>query len=206
MAGSPPRSGAGAVGGAGEIYTCRDDPANLGSLSCGDGIYGAGVDERQLRKKHDKELIELLNELRVALPGAQVLFAFLLVVPFSSRFDVDRIEKIAYMVALLATLLGTILLIAPSSYHRLRWREKNKERMLRTSNWLAIGGLASLAVAMTASLFLVTDVLLPRSGATVVTVAAAVSFTLAWFALPLSQPYDRWDDDEDDENDLPGDE
>ena len=55
--------------------------------------YGGHVDERQLRKKHDKELIELLNELRVALPGVQVLFAFLLVVPFSTRFDVDRTEK-----------------------------------------------------------------------------------------------------------------
>jgi Family of unknown function (DUF6328) len=158
--------------------------------------YGAGMDERQLRKKRDKELIELLNELRVALPGLQVLFAFLLVVPFSSRFDVDRTEKVAYLIALLATVLGSILLIAPSSYHRLRWREKNKERMLRTSNQLAIGGLVSIAVAMTASVFLVTDVLLPRAWAGVVTVGAGILFALAWFALPLSQPYDRWDDED----------
>ena len=153
------------------------------------------MDERQLQKKHDKELIELLNELRVALPGVQVLFAFLLVVPFSSRFDVDRTEKIAYLVALLATVVGTILFIAPSSYHRLRWREKNKERMLRTSNRLAIGGIASVAVAITASLFLVTDVLLPRTWASIVTACAGLAFALAWFALPLSQPYDRWDDE-----------
>ena len=86
------------------------------------------MDERELRKKRDRELIELLNELRVALPGAQVLFAFLLVVPFSSRFDVDRTEKVAYVVALLATVCGAILRIAPSAYHRLRWRESNKER------------------------------------------------------------------------------
>jgi predicted membrane channel-forming protein YqfA (hemolysin III family) len=154
------------------------------------------MDERQLRKKRDRELIELLNELRVALPGSQVLFAFLLVVPFSSRFQVDRTEKVAYMVALLATLLGTILLIAPSAYHRLRWRTKNKERMLRTSNRLAIGGLAAIAVAMTASVFLVTDVLLPRGWAAVVTAGAGIAFALAWFALPLAQPYDRWDDDD----------
>jgi len=153
------------------------------------------MDEAQLRKKHDKELIELLNELRVALPGVQVLFAFLLVVPFSSRFDVDRTEKVAYMIALLATVVGTILFIAPSAYHRLRWREKNKERMLRTSNQLAIGGIAAVAVAISASLFLVTDVLLPRGWAAAVTALAAVGFALAWFALPLSQPYDRWDDD-----------
>jgi len=153
------------------------------------------MDEQQLRKKHDKELIELLNELRVALPGVQVLFAFLLVVPFSTRFNVDRTEKVAYMIALLATVVGTILFIAPSAYHRLRWREKNKERMLRTSNRLAIGGIASVAVAITASLFLVTDVLLPRGWAAAVTALAGLGFALAWFALPLTRPYDRWDDE-----------
>lgn len=158
--------------------------------------YRGGMDERALRKKHDRELIELLNELRVALPGAQVLFAFLLVVPFSSRFDVDGVEKLAYFVALLTTLLGTILLMAPSAYHRLRWREKNKEPMLRRSNRLAIGGLVAIAVAMTASVFLVTDVLLPRWGALVLTVVAGFTFAVGWFALPLSQPYDRWDDDD----------
>ena len=155
------------------------------------------MDESQLRKKHDKELIELLNELRVALPGAQVLFAFLLVVPFSSRFEADRTEKVAYVIALLATLMGTILLMAPSAYHRLRWREKNKERMLRTSNRLAIGGIVAIAVAMSASVFLVTDVLLPRWASALLTVGAAFGFALAWFALPLAQPYDRWDDEED---------
>jgi predicted membrane channel-forming protein YqfA (hemolysin III family) len=155
------------------------------------------MDERELRKKRDKELIELLNELRVALPGVQVLFAFLLVVPFSSRFDVDRTEKVAYMIALLATVVGTILFIAPSAYHRLRWREKNKERMLRTSNQLAIWGLAAVAVAISASLFLVTDVLLPRSWASVVTAVAAAGFALAWFALPLSRPYGPDGPDED---------
>ena len=159
------------------------------------------MDERALRKKHDKELIELLNELRVALPGAQVLFAFLLVAPFSSRFDIDRLEKTAYLVALLATLLGTILLIAPSAYHRLRWREKNKERMLSTSNQLAIAGLISIAVAMTASVFLVTDVLLVRPAAAAISVVTAVAFASCWFALPLSRPYDRWDDDDEIEDD-----
>ncbi len=154
------------------------------------------MDRGELRKKHDKELIELLNELRVALPGAQVLFAFLLVAPFSARFDVDRLEKATYLVALLATLLGTVLLIAPSAYHRLRWREKNKERMLQVGNRLAIAGLASIAVAMSASVFLVTDVLLPRPAAAVLTAATGAVFAVAWFALPLSMPYDRWDDDD----------
>ncbi len=152
------------------------------------------MDERGASEKQDKELIELLNELRVALPGAQVLFAFLLVVPFSARFDVDRTERVAYIVALLATVVGTILLIAPSAYHRLRWREKSKERILRISNVLAIGGLVAIAVAMTASVFLVTDVLLARPLAASLSVLVGLGFVAAWFALPLSQPYDRWDD------------
>jgi amino acid transporter len=130
------------------------------------------------------------------LPGVQVLFGFLLIVPFSTRFRVDRVEKVAYMIALLAAMVSIILFIAPSAYHRLRWREKNKERMLRTANRLAIAGLAAVAVAISASLFLVTDVLLPRSWAGGVTALAALGFALAWFALPLSQPYDRWDDEE----------
>jgi hypothetical protein len=146
------------------------------------------------REKLDKELIELLNELRVALPGVQVLFAFLLVVPFNSRFEDS--EKPAYMVALSATLLATALLIAPSAYHRLRWRERDKERMLRVSNRLAIAGIAAVAVAMTASVYLVTDVLFGPAVTVAFTVLAGLVFALGWFALPLSMPYDRWDDDE----------
>ena len=156
------------------------------------------MDERELRKKHDRELIELLNELRVALPGAQILFAFLLVVPFSAKFDVDRIEKAAYVLALLSTLAGTILLISPSAYHRLRWREKNKEQMLRNSNQFAIFGLAAIAFGMTAAIFLVTDVLLPRWAAALLTLVTGVTFAIFWFAFPLSRRYDRWDENEPD--------
>ena len=150
---------------------------------------------RTLTKKHDRELIELLNELRVVLPGVQVLFAFLLVVPFTERFDdVGNTQRTAYMIGLLATLVGSILLIAPSAYHRLRWRERNKERMLTTSNRLAIVGLAFVAVAMTASVFLVSEAVIPTTGAVLVTAGAAVLFVAAWFALPLSRPYERWDE------------
>jgi Family of unknown function (DUF6328) len=156
------------------------------------------VDERELRKKHDRELIELLNELRVALPGAQILFAFLLVVPFSAKFDVDRTEKAAYVVALLSTLAGTILLIAPSAYHRLRWRQRDKEQMLQHSNQFAIAGLAAIAIGMTASIFLVSDVLLPRWAAAFLTIFSGLTFTFFWFAFPLSRHYDRWDEDDDD--------
>ncbi|MBM3679532.1 MAG: hypothetical protein FJW96_16900 [Actinobacteria bacterium] len=152
---------------------------------------------RDLQKKRDRELIELLNELRVALPGVQVLFAFLLVTPFSARWaSVERSQEVAYVVALAATTLGSVLLTAPSAYHRLRWRERNKERMLRTSNRLAIAGLACVAVAMTASVFLVAEEVLGGPVSWIVAIGTAFVFGLGWFALPLSMPYDRWDDDE----------
>ncbi|HEY7380716.1 MAG TPA: DUF6328 family protein [Gaiella sp.] len=155
-------------------------------------------DRKRMRKKHDQELIELLNELRVVLPGAQVLFAFLLIAPFSSRAVTGDAQKIAYMVALLATLLGTVLLIAPSAYHRLRWREKNKERMLRISNQLAVAGIGAIATAMTASVFLVTDTLYSRTVTIVVTVGSGALFLFGWYVLPLSTPYDRWDEPDED--------
>ena len=89
----------------------------------------------------DRELIELLNELRVVLPGVQVLFAFLLAVPFSSGWTrVTDLQRDVFFLAFICTAAASILLIAPSAYHRLRWREGDKEQMLRTSNRLAIAG------------------------------------------------------------------
>jgi hypothetical protein len=134
----------------------------------------------------DRELIELLNELRVALPGAQVLFAFLLTVPFSNRFaQVTETQKYAYMVTLICTAVGSLLLIAPSSYHRLRFRQRDKDAILRTSNTLAIGGMAFLAVAIVAAVFLVADFLFHPALTIVLTGAVAVCCLVTWYAIPL---------------------
>lgn len=153
-----------------------------------------------LRKKRDQELIELLNELRIALPGAQVLLAFLLVAPLNAGFDaVEGLARAVYLVSLTATVVATALLMAPSAYHRLRWRERNKERMLRVSNRLAIAGMACLAVALTAAVFVVVDVLYQEALAAVFAAGVAVLFAVGWFLLPLLQPYDRWDDHLDEE-------
>ncbi len=135
----------------------------------------------------DRELIELLNELRVALPGVQILFAFLLIVPFNNRFrEVSELQKDVYFVALLLTLLSTALLMAPTAYHRLRWRRGDKERMLRISNRLSIAGIASLALGMTAAVFFVTDFLFESYAAAIVSAAVALLFAFFWFLLPLS--------------------
>ncbi len=138
-----------------------------------------------MTQKQDRELIELLNELRVALPGVQVLFAFLLVVPFSQGFvKVTDTQKGVYFAAFLCTTLATVLLIAPTTYHRLRWREHDKEQMLATANKLVIVGMAFLALAMSCVVFFITDFLYSELTA-LVTALAAASFGFFWFALPL---------------------
>src|SRR5688572_7003166 len=89
--------------------------------------------------KQDRELIELLNELRVALPGVQVMFAFLLIVPYSQGFTkVSPTQKWVYFAAFLCTAIATAFFIAPTAYHRIRWRAQDKEHLLVASNRYAI--------------------------------------------------------------------
>jgi uncharacterized membrane protein YhaH (DUF805 family) len=134
----------------------------------------------------NRELIELLNELRVALPGVQVLFAFLLAVPFSQRFEqTTELQRDTYMVALLSTLAGSVFLIAPSAYHRIRFRDRDKEAMLQISNVFAIVGMVFLALGMTAVVFLVTDLIFKGFATAVVTALTAGLFAAVWFVLPL---------------------
>ena len=134
----------------------------------------------------DRELIELLNELRVALPGVQVLFAFLLIVPFSNGYaDMTELQKDVYFVTFLCTAAASAFLIAPSAQHRLRWRQKDKERLLVVANRQAIAGTVVLAGAMCGATFLVTDVLFEVTSAAIVTGCVAALFTWLWFGWPL---------------------
>jgi hypothetical protein len=136
----------------------------------------------------DRELNELLQELRVALPGVQVLFAFLLTIPFAQRFTtISGAQKTAYFIAFLSTAVATVLLIAPTAFHRIEWRQRDKERILRTSTGLALLGLAFLTAAMTATIFVVTDVLYDTSWAVVTAVIAGVVFALFWFVWPTTR-------------------
>ena len=145
------------------------------------------VAEENKVERHNRELIELLNELRVALPGVQVLFAFLLAVPFSNGFPkLGELDRDIYYVAFIATALSTVLLIAPSSYHRLRWRQHDKERLLIASNRLTIAGLACLAVAITSVVFVATDFLFHRAWAATFSAFIAACFLLLWYGLPLA--------------------
>lgn len=139
-------------------------------------------------ERRNRELIELLNELRVALPGVQVLFAFLLAIPFATRFpELSDLDRDVYFAALLATMVSTALLITPSAYHRFLFRHGDKEQLLETSNRLTIAGIGVLAVAITCSLFVIADFLFGRAMTIAITVVTALTFGLLWYALPLSR-------------------
>jgi len=140
----------------------------------------------------DRELIELLNELRVALPGVQVLFAFLLAVPFATGWQrVTNFQRDVFFVAFLCTTAATILLIAPSTYHRLRWREHDKEHMLVTANRLTIAGSVFLALAMISVVLLITDLLFSLGWAIVATAVVAFGFGWFWYGLALLRRAER---------------
>jgi hypothetical protein len=138
------------------------------------------------KQRSDRELIELLNELRVALPGVQVLFAFLLAVPFAQGWKrVTAFQKDVFFVAFIATALSSVLLIAPSAYHRLGWRTENKGRIVAASNKLAIAGLFFLGISIAAVVLLVTDYIFDKPVAIATTACISVVFSLFWCVLPL---------------------
>jgi Family of unknown function (DUF6328) len=144
------------------------------------------VAEESKDERLDRELIELLNELRVALPGVQVLFAFLLAVPFTQRFErLTGAQQDVFFAAFLCTAVATALLIAPSAYHRLRWREHDKEHMLQMSNRLAIAGTVFLASAIIAVVYLVTNLIFGLAATLAATLLATILFGWLWYGLPL---------------------
>jgi high-affinity Fe2+/Pb2+ permease len=146
------------------------------------------VSERGESKKEriDRELGELLQELRVALPGIQVLFAFLLTVPFSQGFtNLTEGQINIFFGTFLSTAIASMLLIAPTAYHRIRWRKYDKERMLLTSNRLAIWGLVFLALGIGGTVFLITDILFGGGPAAIAAATLAAGLGWLWFGLPL---------------------
>jgi hypothetical protein len=149
----------------------------------------SGRDETE-EERLDRNLGELLQELRVALPGVQVLFAFLLAVPFQQNFTkISEFEKKVYFATLLLTALSAAFLIAPSAYHRLTFRYQQKHRLVFISNRLAIAGLATLALAMTCAILLITDVLFGTVTTIVTTGIALTMFILLWAVLPLKRRF-----------------
>ena len=136
--------------------------------------------------KRDRQMIELLNELRVALPGVQILFAFLLTVPFSFRFDkLTLFQRDMYYATLLATVASTACLIAPSAAHRLRFHKRDRNWLIESANALTIAGLAALLVAITGAVTLITDMLFNGVLVWLYSGVVAVMLVGLWFARPL---------------------
>ena len=134
----------------------------------------------------DRNLVELLQEVRVVQTGVQVLFAFLLTVPFSSRFDaITDFQRGAYFAALVCSAAASVLLIAPTAVHRILFRLGQKEYMVEVSNRLALGGLVATAVAMTAGVLLAADVMFGSGVGVAIGVATAVAFIVVWAVFPL---------------------
>jgi hypothetical protein len=146
------------------------------------------ADHEDHNERVNRELIELLNGLRVALPGVQVLFAFLLILPFQQRFsEIDQVDRIVYFGALLSSAAAGAMLIAPSVYHRLNFRRRNKERMLVDSNKLLIAGSAFTALGIACSIYLIGDVLFGTGVAITATVATLLLYLALWAMLPLAR-------------------
>jgi hypothetical protein len=138
------------------------------------------------REKQDRQMIELLNELRIALPGVQILFGFLLTAPFAQGFRrINATEKALFYGTLLCTALSTICLIAPSATHRLRFHKGDRQYIIETAHTYTIAGLTFLAIAIVLALVMITDVL--YSGAAIFAFPAAIALLLVgvWFVRPL---------------------
>ena len=143
-------------------------------------------DEETADARHNRQLVELLNELRVALPGVQMLFGFLLAVPFAQRFaQVSHAQRIVYFASFLAAAGASICFIAPASFHRIVWRRGLKRRLLHMANALTIIGTLFLAVAIVGSVVFVSSVLFGSSVAVGVSAVMAGMLAVLWYVIPL---------------------
>jgi hypothetical protein len=135
----------------------------------------------------DRNLEQLLGELRVALPGVQILFAFLLTVPFTQAFStLSDFERDAYFVVLMTTALATAFLIAPTAIHRILFRQGMKEQIVMRSNRLTLIGIALLAAAMCSAVTLIAHIIFGETAAIVTAIASGVVFAALWFVMPLA--------------------
>jgi cation transport ATPase len=144
------------------------------------------------QERLNRQMTELLNELRVAMPGVQVLFAFLLAVPFQQRFEtVNAFQRDVYLLTLLAAATATAFLVAPSAYHRIAFQEHEKERIIQMGTRQFVCGIVALALAMIGAVLLVTDVLFQTTTTIVVVVGVAALFGWLWFGIGLRRRWQR---------------
>jgi Family of unknown function (DUF6328) len=144
------------------------------------------------KERYERNFADLLQELRVAQTGVQILFAFLLTLPFSTGFEkVNEFQKDVYVIALLAAAGAAAALIAPVAYHRVLFQRGRKPELVRSAHRMASVGLVFMLVAMVSSVLLITDFILVRWLAWLLSSATAVWFVLLWLVFPLMRRDDR---------------
>ena len=149
-------------------------------------MTGASGREETEDERLDRNLIELLAEMRVAITGVQVLFAFLLIVPFNSGFaDLNDLQRYLYLTSLLGAGAATVALVAPIAQHRVTFRLQDKHYIVRSANRFALVGLVCLAVAMTAAVSLVASLVFGTTTGLIVAGGTTLAFVGAWGILPL---------------------
>jgi O-antigen/teichoic acid export membrane protein len=151
------------------------------------------------KQRWDRNFADLLQELRVAQTGVQILFAFLLTLPFSSGFpNVNQFQKDTYIVALMSAAFATAMIISPVAFHRALFRQGRKPELVRYAHKMATGGLVFMLVSMTSSVLLITDYLLDWQWAIPLTVVAGGWFLTFWAVLPFA--HREWGDDDENES------
>jgi O-antigen/teichoic acid export membrane protein len=142
-------------------------------------------DSETEKERLERNFADLLQELRVAQTGVQILFAFLLTLPFAARFgEIDGFDKIVYLVALVAATGAAAMIISPVAYHRVLFRRGRKADLVKSAHRMASGGLALLVVAMVGAILLAADVVIGRVAAAIIAAVAAATFGLLWGLLP----------------------
>ena len=148
------------------------------------------------KERVDRELVEFLNEIRVVLTGVTVLLAFLLTLPFTGRFgSLTSAQRLAYILAFFSASLATLLLTAPTSLHRIRFRKGDKEQMLRASNQLAMLGIGCFALSLVCIVWLVAELLFEGPIAVAIAVVGAAIVVAVWFLFPLSKRFSPHSDE-----------
>jgi len=147
-------------------------------------------DDESAANRYERELGELLQEARVAMPGVQILFGFLLAVPFQARFaDTTAFQKGVYLVTILLAAATTICFIAPAAYHRIQFRRHDKRHLIHVANNFLIAGLVFLALAMTSAFLLVSDFLFQDATTVAITTPLVAAFAWFWFGYPLMRRF-----------------
>jgi hypothetical protein len=147
---------------------------------------GGSQSSEDQRERLNRQFTELLQESRTAILGVQVLFVFLLRVPFSQRYpSVGTLEQYVFYATLLCTLLSAVLLMAPTPHHRILWREHQREKRLELGHRLIMAGLSFLALAVLGVVFLISELMVGGVGAVAAALGIGVVFLWVWYGQPL---------------------